>query len=193
MKTVGSKGLCRDGGPHQDRIHFKILATNLGLWHYPPWREESLSRIRHIEIRNFRCIREFSWWPSQGINCLVGPGDVGKSSILDAIDLCLGARRTIQFTDADFFNLDVGTPVSISVTIGELDDLLKNMEAYGNFLRSCSTVTRTIEDEPEKDGETVLTLRLTVSGDLARARLVARFRPRCGAVADSQSQLDGST
>jgi putative ATP-dependent endonuclease of the OLD family len=125
-----------------------------------------LSRIRNIEIRNFRCIREFSWWPSPGINCLVGPGDVGKSSILDAIDLCLGARRTIQFTDADFFNLDVGTPVSITITIGELDDSLKNMEAYGNFLRSCNTETRIIEDEPEKDCETVLTLRLTVAGDL---------------------------
>jgi putative ATP-dependent endonuclease of the OLD family len=125
-----------------------------------------LSRIRNIEISNFRCIREFSWWPSPGINCLVGPGDVGKSSILDAIDLCLGARRTIQFTDADFFNLDVETPVSITMTIGELDDSLKNMEAYGNFLRSCNTETRTIEDEPEKDCETVLTLRLTVAGDL---------------------------
>jgi putative ATP-dependent endonuclease of OLD family len=125
-----------------------------------------LSRIRHIAISNFRCIREFSWWPSPGINCLVGPGDVGKSSVLDAIDLCLGARRSLQLTDADFYNLDVGTPVSITVTIGELDDSLKNMESYGNFLRGCNAKTRTIEDEPDKDCETVLTLRLTVAGDL---------------------------
>ena len=40
------------------------------------------------------------------------------------------------------------------------------MEAYGNYLRSCNTETRTVEDEPEKDCETVLTLRLTVAADL---------------------------
>ncbi len=50
------------------------------------------------------------WYPAPGINCLIGPGDSGKSSILDAIDLCLGARRNIQFTDADFHLLDVENP-----------------------------------------------------------------------------------
>lgn len=125
-----------------------------------------MARIRRIEIKNFRSIREFSWWPSPGINCLIGPGDSGKSSILDAIDFCLGARRTIQFTDADFFNLEVEAPISITVTIGELDDALKNFETYGNFLRGCNSETQTIEDEPEKQAETAITLRLTVSGDL---------------------------
>ncbi|MBB4427866.1 hypothetical protein GGD66_006449 [Bradyrhizobium sp. CIR48] len=125
-----------------------------------------MARIRYIEIKNFRSIREFNWWPSPGINCLVGPGDIGKSSILDAIDLCLGARRNFQFTDADFYNLDVDKPVIITVTLGELDDSLKNMEAYGNYLRGCNAEAKTIEDEPEKSCETVLTFRLTVAGDL---------------------------
>ncbi len=96
----------------------------------------------------------------------MGPGDVGKSSILDAIDLCLGARRNAQFTDADFHNLDVDKPITITITIGELDDALKNMEAYGNYLRGCNVETQTIEDEPEKNCETVLTVRLTIAGDL---------------------------
>jgi hypothetical protein len=96
----------------------------------------------------------------------MGPGDVGKSSILDAIDLCLGARRNAQFTDADFYNLDVEQPISITITIGELDDALKNMETYGNYLRGCNVEAKTIDDEPEKNCETVLTLRLTVAGDL---------------------------
>ena len=29
--------------------------------------------------------------PAPGINCLIGPGDIGKSTLLDAIDLCMGA------------------------------------------------------------------------------------------------------
>jgi hypothetical protein len=77
-------------------------------------------------------------------------GDSGKSSILDAIDYCVGARRNIQFTDADFHRLDVEQPIPISITLGELDDAL----------------TGEIEDEPEKEAETVLTVRLTVSSDL---------------------------
>ena len=72
-----------------------------------------MARIRAIEINNFRGIRELLWFPSPGHNCLIGPGDSGKSSILDAVDFCLGARRNIQFTDADFYGLDVSMPIRI--------------------------------------------------------------------------------
>lgn len=125
-----------------------------------------MARIRKIEIENFRGIKTFSWRPSPGLNCLIGPGDSGKSSILDAIDFCLGARRNIQFTDADFHRLDIETPIGISVTLGELDDGLKNLDAYGMYVRGFDTQSGKIEDEPENDAETVLTVRLTVASDL---------------------------
>lgn len=125
-----------------------------------------MARIRHIEIRNFRCIQELSWFPSPGINCLIGPGDSGKSSILDAIDLCLGARRTVQFGDADFHSLNIDAPISITITIGELDDALKSIETYGNYLRSFNQATQVIEDEPERQAETVLTINMKVGSDL---------------------------
>ena len=125
-----------------------------------------MARIRAIEINNFRGIKEFAWLPSPGLNCLIGPGDSGKSSILDAIDFCLGARRNIQFSDADFHRLDVETPISISVTIGELNDGLKNLDTYGMYVRGFDAQSGTIEDEPEKHAETVLTMRLTVASDL---------------------------
>ena len=64
-------------------------------------------KIRRIEISNFRSIQYLDWIPSGGINCLIGPGDSGKSTILDAIDLCLGARRSVRLTDADFYDLNV--------------------------------------------------------------------------------------
>ncbi|WP_339864896.1 ATP-dependent nuclease [Paremcibacter congregatus] len=125
-----------------------------------------MARIRKIEIENFRCIKVLSWLPSSGINCLIGSGDSGKSSILDAIDFCLGARRNIQFTDADFHLLNVEVPISISVTLGELDDGLKNLDTYGMYVRGFDTQSGTIEDEPENDTETVLTMRLTIASDL---------------------------
>jgi putative ATP-dependent endonuclease of the OLD family len=62
--------------------------------------EAAMARIRRIIIANFRCIKQLTWVPSPGVNCLIGPGDSGKSTILDAIDYCLGARRNLQFSDA---------------------------------------------------------------------------------------------
>jgi hypothetical protein len=122
--------------------------------------------IRKVEIDNFRGIHSLVWFPSPGLNCLIGPGDSGKSTILDAIDLCLGARRSIQFTDADFHELNVSEPMSIIVTIGVLDEALKNIEAYGQFLRGFNDTTGEIEDEPDIGLETVLCLQLTVESDL---------------------------
>ena len=123
-------------------------------------------RIRKVEIRNFRGIEGLVWCPSEGINCLIGSGDSGKSSVLDAIDFCLGARRSVQITDADFHKLYTNKEIAISVTIGELNDGLMNLDKYGMYLRGFDSTTGCIEDEPGNDIETVLTLRLTIGSDL---------------------------
>jgi hypothetical protein len=126
----------------------------------------SVARIRKLEIRNFRSIQALAWTPSAGLNCLIGPGDSGKSTILDAIDLCLGARRSAPFGDTDFYGLNVTVPIEISLTLGELGDSLLNFEIYGDYLRGYNAATGAIEDEPRADIETVLTLRLRVESDL---------------------------
>ncbi len=125
-----------------------------------------MTRIRRIEIQNFRSIQTFDWAPSNGVNCLIGPGDSGKSTILDAIDLCLGARRSVPFGDTDFFALDVTRTIVIAVTIGALPDALKNIDTYGEFLRGFDFATGLPEDEPRAGLETVLTLKLAVNADL---------------------------
>ena len=125
-----------------------------------------MARIRKIHIKHFRSIKELIWLPSPGINCMIGPGDSGKSSTLDAIDYCVGARRNVTFTDADFFGLNVDEPVSISITLGELDDDLRNIDTYGLFVQGFNPTTGVVVEEPEVGHETVLTVNLTVGGDL---------------------------
>lgn len=125
-----------------------------------------MAKIRRVEIANFRGIHQLVWDPSPGINCLIGPGDSGKSSILDAIDLCLGARRNLQVDDSDFHRLDTSQPICIEVTLGELEDSLRNLDSYGLYLRGLDPGTLAIEDEPGSGLETVLTLRLTIADDL---------------------------
>jgi hypothetical protein len=78
----------------------------------------------------------------------------------------LGARRNFQFTDADFHQLDVEQQIVVTVTLGELDQGLKNLDAYGMFIRGFDPESGKVEDEPERQAETVLTVRLSVAGDL---------------------------
>ena len=125
-----------------------------------------MSLIRHIGIRNFRGIQSLDWYPTEGVNCIIGPGDSGKSSILDAIDFCLGARRNISFTDADFHNSNVDNPIEIYVTLGCLSDELLSIERYGSFLRSYNLTTQKFYDEPQVGTETVITVRLVVDKGL---------------------------
>jgi len=122
--------------------------------------------IRQLDIRNFRGIQYLSWRPGPGFNCLIGPGDSGKTSILDAIDLCLGARRVATFTDADFYNLDVSEPIKITLVLGALEEELKKFDTYGDFLRGYDRILGDLEEEPGNGLETSLCLRLTVAQDL---------------------------
>lgn len=128
-----------------------------------------MARIRIVEISNFRSIHALRWLLSPGINCLIGPGDAGKSTLLDAIDFTVGARRNLTFADTDFHGLQVGNPIVISVTLGDLPNSLMNLDTYGDFLRGFDIGTGTLEDEPRKGLETVMTLRLTVASDLEPA------------------------
>lgn len=130
--------------------------------------------IRKIEIRNFRSIKWLDWRPTDGVNCLIGAGDSGKSSILDAIDYCLGARRSLSISDSDFHNLEVENDISITLVLGRLNESLRNYEAYGDFLSGLRD-DGGIEDEPGHGLETVLRLNLSVTGDLEpRWRLLSK-------------------
>ena len=125
-----------------------------------------MAKIRYIEIQNFRSIDKFYWAPSEGLNCLVGRGDSGKSTILDAIDYCLTARRYIQFSDADFHKLNTEKPIIIRISLGELEDKLLSYEKYGMYLRGFNYQKKQIEDEPGNNLEPILTVQLSVTDDL---------------------------
>jgi putative ATP-dependent endonuclease of the OLD family len=125
-----------------------------------------VAKIRRLEIENFRAIKRLVWCPSSGFNCLIGPGDSGKTTILEAIDLCLGSRRNPLIDDADFHDLDTTEAIRIEATLGDLDDDLKNLATYGLFLRGFDPEAGTVEDEPGSGLETAITVRLSIGDDL---------------------------
>jgi putative ATP-dependent endonuclease of the OLD family len=79
-------------------------------------------RIRHIEIRNFRGIKCLSWYVKGDFNCIIGPGDTCKTTILAALDYALSPRTTLTFDDSDFFNQDFDQDIVIQVTLAGWDE-----------------------------------------------------------------------
>jgi len=125
-----------------------------------------MSRIRHLAIRRFRGISHLDWAPRAGINALLGVGDVGKSTVLDAIGLAMSGTRREVFYDTDFHDLDSDAGFEIKVTLGELPPELHDLERYGEYLRGWDAATSQLQDEPAAALEDVLTLRLQVDADL---------------------------
>ena len=67
-------------------------------------------RIRHVQIENFRGIRNLNWILNGRMVSLIGPNDSTKTTILDAIEFALSPRSNLQVTDADFHNGDIESP-----------------------------------------------------------------------------------
>ncbi|HEX4709704.1 ATP-binding protein [Phenylobacterium sp.] len=125
-----------------------------------------MTALRQLHILRFRGVSEATWSPHEGVNGLIGAGDGGKSTLLDAIDFALTQRRNLTFTDADFFGLDVSAPIQISATLGDLPDSLQDLDAYGQYLRGWNAADKAVVDEPAAGLEVVLTMRLIVDSDL---------------------------
>lgn len=62
----------------------------------------SAPTIYHIQIERFRGIKTFSWTPGRGVNVILGGGDVGKTTILDAIGLLLSPTNSTVVADTDY-------------------------------------------------------------------------------------------
>src|SRR5438132_1338768 len=62
----------------------------------------SAPTIYRLEIERFRGIKKLSWHPGGGMNVILGGGDVGKTTILDAIGLLLSPTNTTNIADTDY-------------------------------------------------------------------------------------------
>lgn len=63
--------------------------------------------IRQITIERFRGILKLVWNPGPGLNIILGGGDVGKTTILDAISLLLSPSDNNVLSDADYWRREV--------------------------------------------------------------------------------------
>lgn len=122
-------------------------------------------RIVTLSVRNFRGISELEWTlKASPLCCLIGPGDSGKSTVLDAIEAALSSRW-YTFGEADFRDCDTSRSIKIEVTIAELSRPLLSDEKFGLHIRGLAP-DGTLRDEPEDGDEAVVTVRLTVDATM---------------------------
>ena len=132
-------------------------------------------KVVHLAIRNFRGIKSLDWHPTAGVTCLVGAGDSGKTTLLEAVEIALSPRTWFQLTDSDFFGNSTADPIEILVTVTDVPDRLLSQEKFGLEQRGWSAEGE-VRDEPEDDDAPALTVRLRVDESLEPAWHVVNDR-----------------
>lgn len=123
-------------------------------------------QIAELEIKNFRGIKNFKEsFYGHNLVCLIGRGDSGKSTILEAISYVLSPTWSIPINDNDFYNGDTSAPILISATITVPDDFILESK-FGTHLRSYNPTDKTIHNDMPDSYIRVITIQLEIDHDL---------------------------
>lgn len=121
--------------------------------------------VTRVTVEHFRSIDTLVWDVPDGLTCLIGAGDAGKTSLLDAIEWGLWPRYSLPVSDADFFGLDTRHSIVIEVTVGGVPDDLLTDDRYA-FYATWVAPDGSEHEEPVDQATATLTIRLTVDADL---------------------------
>ena len=124
-----------------------------------------MARIFELKVNNFRGIKTFSRKFDKNFICLLGRGDSGKTTILDAISSVLSPSWNLSFYDSDFYNGNTDTPIEIEISLIELPDILIKDDKYGEHIRGLDS-NGDMQDDLQNDHQKILTIKLEVKKDL---------------------------
>ncbi len=124
-------------------------------------------RVRRLELERFRGIRNLDWRFIGDTAGLVGPGDTGKSTILDALERVLSPRWNVPFDDTDFYDLDPTSPIRICATIVDLPSSFFKESKFGLALQVFDAANGVAVAPTGAEGETLCAvIELFVTGSL---------------------------
>jgi len=124
-----------------------------------------MARIYELKIENFRGIKTFSQKFCKRFVCLLGRGDSGKTTILDAISFVLSPSWNLSIYDSDFYQGLTEPPIRIEASLLDLPEKFILEEKYGLHIRGLD-VNGEIHDELMPDHEKLLTIRLEIGKNL---------------------------
>ncbi|HQS07312.1 MAG: OLD family endonuclease [Rhizobiales bacterium 24-66-13] len=82
-----------------------------------PSAKPPAAAIYALTIERFRGITSLKWKPSRGVNVILGGGDVGKTTILEAIALLFSPVNPTTLSDPDYHDRDIEAGFSIEAVL----------------------------------------------------------------------------
>lgn len=126
-----------------------------------------MAKIHTLKILNYKGIQNFDQvFGMTDFVCLIGRGDSGKTTILEAISAVLSPSWNLSFYDTDFFNGDVTNAIEIEVSLYDLPKALIQESKFGLYIRGLDKLTDVIHDDIDDNHEIILTVKLRVEKDL---------------------------
>lgn len=112
-------------------------------------------------------MRSLDWRHIAETAALVGPGDAGKSTVLDAIERVLSPKWNVSFDDTDFWNLETHAPIVIRATITHLAASFFRESKFGLLLHGFNaTLGEAVRATGEEAEEHALVVELRVDASL---------------------------
>jgi putative ATP-dependent endonuclease of the OLD family len=127
----------------------------------------SAPTIYRLSIQGFRGIKRLEWHPGPGVNIILGGGDVGKTTILDAISLLLSPTNPATLSDAEYYLRDLVGGFSIAAVM-KLDDAAINQQRKPSWPWEWNGNSPVVPSlgEAAPVGEPVYVFRVTGTPDL---------------------------
>ena len=129
-----------------------------------------MAKIHTLKIKNYRGIQKLEQvFADTNFVCLIGRGDSGKTTILQAINIVLYPNWNYTFSDTDFYNGEIDNPIEIEVSLYDLPIELLTDSKFGLHKRLLNSDGKIIDDlsqEDSEDNKDILTIKLKVEKDL---------------------------
>jgi putative ATP-dependent endonuclease of OLD family len=142
-----------------------------------------MAKIINLNIKNYRGIQDLSldFKREQNLICLIGRGDSGKTTILEAVSSVLSPSWNLNFSDTDFNNCDHTQNIEIVASLVDFPEKLLLEHKYGLNVRAFNTQNNEIIDDVglEEVNEhfiPVLTIKLIVDESLEPKWFVSNTR-----------------
>ena len=129
----------------------------------------SVPTIYKLTIQRYRSIKHLSWRPARGVNLILGGGDVGKTTILDAINLLLSPTNSASVLDSDYNLRDEEAEFSIEAVMalpsgGGINQLTKPSWPWN--WNGLDAIVPAHDENRAPTGEEVYVLRVRGTPDL---------------------------
>lgn len=138
-----------------------------------------MAQIHQLKIKNFRGVKDFTQtFGDTNLIVLIGRGDSGKSTILEAISMVLSPAWNLKIYDTDFHNIDPSQSIEIEVSLKNVPDELLTDGKYGLYKRLLKNgeISDDILEDDSDEAQDILTIKMTVDNTLQPQWLVTNNR-----------------